>query len=170
MEIWANIIGEYFVSDLGNVKRKNRLLKKEKDKNGYEYVNISINGIVKHHSVHKLVALAFIPNPFNFNEINHINGITCDNRVENLEWVNHKQNMHHARINGLISKQGIQRTINAMTNSTKKSIRQLKNGFVVKEYESIAKASKETNIKAPHICNVLKGKRKSAGGYEWEYV
>lgn len=170
MEIWVNIIGEYFVSDLGNVKRKNRLLKKEKDKKGYEYVNISINGIVKHHSVHKLVALAFIPNPFNFVEINHINGITYDNRVKNLEWVSHKQNMEHARKHGLISKQGIERSIIAMTNSTKKAIRQLKNGVVIKEYDSIANASRKTKIKAPHICNVLKGKRKSAGGYKWEYL
>ena len=51
----------------------------------------------------------------------------------------------------------------------KKAIKQIKNGIVIKEYESIAIASRETNIKAPHICNVLKGIRKSAGGFQWEY-
>ena len=121
MEIWINIIGEYFVSNLGNVKRNDRLLKKAKDKKGYEYVNISINGNVKQYRVHRLVAKAFIPNKKGYNEINHINGIKSDNKVSNLEWINHCQNMMHARLNCLISKKGIEKSINAMVSATKKS-------------------------------------------------
>lgn len=59
--------------------------------------------------VHRLVAEAYIPNPENYETINHINGIKDDNRVENLEWCSKRQNAQHARLNGLSEKksQGI---------------------------------------------------------------
>lgn len=60
---------------------------------GYKYVHLSKN---KMYQVHRLVAKAFIPNPLGKEEINHINGIRNDNRVENLEWVSHLENMQDA--------------------------------------------------------------------------
>ena len=50
------------------------------------------NGKVRTEKVHRLVAIAFIDNPNNLPEVNHINHIRDDNRVENLEWVDHKEN------------------------------------------------------------------------------
>jgi hypothetical protein len=67
---------------------------------GYLYVGPYINGSNRSRSVHRLVALAWIPNPNNYPQINHISGIRNDNRIENLEWVTGSLNILHAvRIN-----------------------------------------------------------------------
>lgn len=168
-EIWKNVIGDYYVSNLGNIKRNGKELKKALDRKGYYYVNVSINGKVKATRVHRLVAQAFIPNPLNKREINHIDGNKINNVVNNLEWATHQENMKHASNNGLISKDGIIKSVNCAIEKTKKPIYQIKNGIIIKEFDGVNVASRETNIKAPHISNVLKGIRKSAGGYEWKY-
>lgn len=81
--------------------RKGKQLKPSTDKDGYERVILTKNGIRKTYSVHKLVALAFIPNLKNKTTINHIDGNKKNNNVSNLEWATEKENQIHKWKNGL---------------------------------------------------------------------
>ena len=92
--------GRYSITKTGKVfshTRKQGFLKSYARKNKYEIVTIS----GKSYSVHRLVMLTFMPIPFDDAQVNHINGIKTDNRVENLEWVSAKDNTNHAIDNGL---------------------------------------------------------------------
>lgn len=97
-EIWKDIEdynGLYQISSFGRVKslRQNIIMKLSPTEKGYLKINLRKNKKVKTFKVHRLVAKAFIPNTDNKSEINHINHIRNDNRVSNLEWTNHADNM-----------------------------------------------------------------------------
>lgn len=71
-----------------------RVLKTWYQKSGYENIKLSDSNKTYHFLIHRLVAEAFIPNPNNYEEVDHINGNNQDNRVENLQWISHKDNIH----------------------------------------------------------------------------
>ncbi len=105
MERWKPVPGYegfYEVSDRGDVRSLKRattsgkVLKLSKTKHGYLKVTLSKNGEHKTAAVHRLVALAFLENPDNKQEVNHKNGIRTDNSLENLEWVTNSENQLHA--------------------------------------------------------------------------
>lgn len=87
---------DYYVNKDGYVfnKRGKKLTNVEVG-NGYMAVDLCENGIKKRMLVHRIVAEAFIPNPENKPEVNHINGVKSDDRLENLEWVTKSENQKH---------------------------------------------------------------------------
>ena len=96
----------YLIDTEGNiyhaVTMKKRVLKLTP--NGYLEIGLKTANKSKWYRVHRLVAQHYIPNPENKPFVNHINGIKTDNRVENLEWVTHTENMKHASETGLCPK------------------------------------------------------------------
>lgn len=175
-EIWReikNFEGLYQVSNYGRVKslartvkglfdsviyKEEQLLKLQKYPNGYNYVGLCKNGVVKNYLVHRLVAEAFIENSNNLPQVNHINECITDNRAENLEWVSAKTNANWGtRNNRVAEKHSI-------------SILQLSvNGDIMKEWDSGAEVEKVLGYKRTNICACCKGKAKTAYGFKWCY-
>lgn len=121
-EIWKDIKGFenlYQISNYGNIRSldkkarckngyrisKGKILKTYISNKGYKRINLLKNRKIKTFPIHRLVALAFLDNPNNKEQVNHINGIKTDNRVENLEWVTCKENIKHSIRSGLTNYQ-----------------------------------------------------------------
>lgn len=100
-EIWQPVEGyeDYAVSNFGRVKSlkygNEKILKSWNNGKGYLFVSLCRNGKMKHFKIHRLVAIAFLPNPEGFPEINHIDENKSNNCVDNLEWCSHKYNINY---------------------------------------------------------------------------
>ena len=173
-EIWKDIKGYeelYQVSNMGRIKSLKKYhgktenwiereftLKPQISNRGYYRVHLSNKG-VKVFSVHRLVAQAFIKNPNDYKEVNHIDGNKTNNHFNNLEWCTRSQNEKHAYSNGLAK------------STKRKKIKQYDlNGNFIKEWDYIILIEKELGISQGNIINVCKGKRKTAGNFIWKYA
>lgn len=168
-EIWKDIKGFegiYQISNTGFVKslRTNNIRISGNNGNGYRYVPLSKHGKVKNHYIHRLVALAFIPNPLKKYTVNHSDGNKNNNHVDNLEWATQSENSQHGFDNGLIKqKKG------AKNPNSKKIIQFTMDMNFIREYDYIREAEKITGIKSQNIGMACMGKYKQSGGFIWRY-
>lgn len=96
---------DYFVNSQGNVKNKDNLvLQPALNGGGYYYVTLHKNKTKSNKMIHRLVSMAFIDNPQNKSQVNHIDGNKLNNVLENLEWVTQFENMQHSVDSGLSPK------------------------------------------------------------------
>lgn len=157
---------QYSVSDSGEVMNKGtgKILKPNHDKYGYLYYVLCVLGQRKTVKAHRLVAIAFIPNPENKPTINHKNGIRDDNRVQNLEWATNKEQSNDANTYPKLVKSCMKRvkTIGAYRNYGRKKVTIIfaDNAITRKEFDSLKNAAKECCISESKLSEILNGKRK----------
>ncbi|WP_242227195.1 NUMOD4 domain-containing protein [Bacillus cereus group sp. BfR-BA-01315] len=178
-EIWKDIEGYegyYQVSNTGKIKNKrnSRIRKNCLTKYGYLNVQLLISGKDKTFQVHRLVAQAFIPNPNNKTQVNHIDGNKLNNNIDNLEWVTPKENMKHAWDIGLYkdSVESIKKNAIKAQLATRKKVAQYSlDGDYIRTFDSMREASRLIgrggNGSISACCN---GKLKTAYGYVWKKV
>lgn len=172
-ENWLPIENGFFVSDKGNIRHGGKSVKKTITSNGYECA--WVNG--KWRLVHRLVAMAFLPNPNNFPQVNHIDGNKTNNCKGNLEWCTCKHNINEAFRIGLKNKEAYREKFVSMQKKAlarsiearRKNVLQFDQDMnLIRQFESIAEASRETKISISNICQCALGKRSMAGGYIWK--
>jgi len=183
LELFKSIAGYeglYEVSNLGNVRslgmwkgkgkgyfQEGRILKTCKDKRGYLVVGLHKDCKAKTYTVHRLVAQAFIENPYNLPEINHIDEDKTNNQVSNLEWCTTKYNINHGTRN--------ERVAETMTNGklSKKPIQLTFDYNFIKEWESTAECGRN-GFDSGHVSECCRNKYGKQGnvykGFRWMYA
>ena len=170
MSIWKDVKGYegiYRISDYGVVEsldhkviysngryriQKGRVLKQQKTYKGYMRICLTKGGVKFNTSVHRLISIAFIPNPLNKPQVNHKNGIKNDNKIENLEWCTNSENQIHAIKNNLIKHNvGEKHHMAKLSNAEVYNVRQLhKTGWTNKEL------AEDFNISQTAMSNILR--------------
>lgn len=173
---------EYQVSNLGRVRSINRksfddskyasfkgkILKMRKNRNGYLYVLLSRNGNKYHRYIHRLVANAFLANPYNKKEVDHINSDKENNEIINLRWVTHKENM-----NNHITKTRLTEANKKKQRHNRKYIPIVKFTIDMKssiKYNCISDACDNNNYDYSTIKKCCDGHRRTAYGFIWKYI
>ena len=163
MEIWAdikNFEGIYQVSSSGRVRRlpgkncpQGKYLTRQHDRYGYAEYKLCKGKEKKYYLAHRLVAEAFIPNPFNYPQVNHKDKNRDNSVVDNLEWCTSLQNTVHKN----------------SVNSHKRVCQFSADGRLIEVFENISSASNATDIIASRIEQCACGNRDYAGGYIWKF-
>jgi len=163
-EIWKQVVLEnidtndkqYFVSNLGRFKNSSGIIMDNYKVNDNGYIRVYIYN--KTFALHRLIALAFIKNTENKEQVNHIDGNKLNNSVVNLEWVTNQENQIHKIKIGLGN------------NFTRKITQFDLEMNKIKDFNSIVEASKTLNIGKSNIRGVLTNYRKTAGGFIFKYL
>lgn len=173
IEVWKEIAGTSGMIEVSNLGRVRSLLRPEKtvlrlqhDAKGYQRVRVTVNREKMTFKVHREVARAFLPNPDDKPQVNHIDGNKDNNAVENLEWVTNRENARHAFDTGLFD---------SVVAGAQKSNEQRKRAVIASDpctgkqfrFDSVSAAERHFNSR--HISAVLKGKRKHVQGWTFAY-
>ena len=163
MEIWRDISGfegHYQVNNIGGVRSikqgRIKILQPVKSHSGYLKVHLSLKSVVLQQSVHRLVAEAFIPNPANLSDVNHLDRVKHNNKEVNLEWISKSHNNLHA----YAGEHGRKRKVAQIDPTTNK---------VVRTVDCISDL-KDFGIATPHVTTVCRGRRKTCNGFIFKYL
>ena len=187
-EFWKDIVGYegiYQVSNLGRVKslvtwccnkykKREKILKPALNTYGYPTVSLSKNKLRKNKTIHRLVAENFIPNPNNYSQVNHKDGVKTNNKINNLEWVTGSENILHSYKNGLReypigNKNHRYGKLGKEHNRSKAVLQYDKNNNFIAKYGSQREAERKTGIKQASIGCCCRKTQKTAGGYIWKF-
>lgn len=164
-EIWKDIKdyeGLYQVSSKGRVKSfhkgQEKIIKSYSSEDKYILVHLYKNHKMKMFLVHRLVAIAFIPNTENLPEVNHRDEDKSNNCVENLEWCDRRYNINYGERNKKVSE-----------SQSKKIDQYTKTGDFVRTWNSIIEVERTLGIAHQHISKCCRGRLKSAGNFVWKY-
>jgi hypothetical protein len=156
MEVWKRIDSiegfeeyhNYEVSNHGRVRNctTSRIIKPRVLKSGYLLVGLRLNGVNKDFYLHRLVALAFIPNPNNFADVDHINSDKTNNAIDNLQWLSHESNVKKSN-----NKQVFCVELNRI-------------------FDSAMEAGRQLGLNQSNISRCCNGKRKTCGGFHWRFI
>lgn len=182
-EIWNDIIGYegyYQVSSIGRVRSidrasdveysnrkksnsrfKGRILRPSKNCQGYQQVILHKGSVGKSYRINRLVAEAFIPNPYNLPIVNHKDENPRNNRIENLEWCDYKYNANYGNCRNKMSKSHMGKAKN------RKPIVCIETGDY---FESSCEAERKIGIRARCIRHACSGEYKTSGGYRWRWA
>lgn len=177
--MWREIeyFNNYEVSTDGKVRNKKtrRVLKPIDNGQGYLQVDLYVNGKGTSKRINRLVAEAFIPNPEKLPQVNHINEIKADNRVDNLNWMTAKENANHGTRTERMKnnhewKKKHAEQLQRLCESNSMPIIVIYRDNTYEEYPSAKIAAQELELNKGHICDVLKGRRKTTGDLRFEYA
>lgn len=179
-EEWRPVVGYeglYEVSNLGQVKSLDRVVNAKngstavkrgkimsihtRKEDGRKDIMLCGKDGHKRLKIHRLVAMAFLPNPENFPEVNHKDENPSNNAVWNLEWCDRWYNTHYGRYSEKISEK------------LSVPVLQIKDGVIIKRWKSTVDASRYFSVNGNGTGNIwfaLKGATKTAYGYEWRYA
>lgn len=162
-EYWKDIKGYeglYQISNLGRLRnRLGKIMKPYEKYNKYLFIRLCKNSIYKNFHIHRLVAEAFIENPYNLPQVNHKDEDKSNNCVDNLEWCTAKYNVNYGtglkRAKSKISKPVLQYTLD---------------DIFVAEYPSTREASRSTGLPQSHISDCCRLPNiKKAYGFKWKF-
>ena len=138
------------------------VLKLQLNRKGYPVVRISYKNRKSSAKIHRMVAIAFIPNQMNLPQVNHKDGNKLNNHIDNLEWTDNLSNMRHAVANGLT------RHVD-YAGRPQRAVVAIDMYGNVSRYDSIAEAEEKTKTSRSNIVAVCKGRREKANGCIWKY-
>ena len=159
--------GFYQVDEAGTIRStprngngfKAHVMSQSTDSDGYKVIKARNKDKVRTLKVHRCVAQAFIANPENKPQVNHKDGNKANNTVTNLEWTTCSENIRHAKNLGLQCE---------CPNRVRVLQYNLEKSEIIGSYPSLKEAEHQTGVGWTGISAVLRGQRKSAGGYYWE--
>ena len=181
-EIWKDVVGYegyYLVSSLGRIWsiKRNRIMKQHLNQHGYYALRLSKDGVATTHEVHRIVAIAFVPNPLHKACVDHVNGDKTLNIPSNFRWVSHKENSNNtvslSRLRNVMKdekfkkKRWSRRKEQGGLTAPKTIYMYNKKGVFIRGFQSITEAAKYIGKTNATISVAIDSKTRTAGGYKW---